>query len=135
MLIFFGTSGDLGYLKNVMAENGFSAEVIASDDLVRDGWEVAYLTFLANCLRMLPGDALNSVQYSVSDQSWPSLAMQSGQEHGPLPELSSSTWNRSCEKRRIGPRGLNNENRAADEVDDCHLAVPSLDLRASTAHQ
>lgn len=46
MLIFFGTSGDLGYLKNLIAENGFSAEAVASDDLTRDGWKVEYLTFL-----------------------------------------------------------------------------------------
>ena len=46
MLIFFGTSGDLGYLKNLMAENGFSAHVVASDDFTRDGLKVQYLTFL-----------------------------------------------------------------------------------------
>jgi release factor glutamine methyltransferase len=45
MLIFFGTSGDLGYLKNLLAEEGFSAEVIAHDDLVREGWKVDYWTF------------------------------------------------------------------------------------------
>jgi release factor glutamine methyltransferase len=45
MLIFFGTSGDLGYLKKLMTENGFSWEVVARDDLVRDGWRVEYLTF------------------------------------------------------------------------------------------
>jgi release factor glutamine methyltransferase len=45
MLIFFGTSGDLGYLKNLMAEEGFSAAVIAHDDLVREGWKVEYFTF------------------------------------------------------------------------------------------
>ena len=46
MLIFFGTSGDLGYLKNLMREEGFSADVVAHDDLVRDGWKVEYFTFL-----------------------------------------------------------------------------------------
>jgi release factor glutamine methyltransferase len=46
MLIFFGTSGDLGYLKNLMTENGFSADVVAHDELVRDGWTVEYFTFL-----------------------------------------------------------------------------------------
>jgi len=46
MLIFFGTSGDLGYLKNLMAENGFSADVVASDGLPRNGWKVEFLTFL-----------------------------------------------------------------------------------------
>jgi len=46
MLIFFGTSGDLGYLKSLMTENGFSADVVAHDELVRDGWTVEYFTFL-----------------------------------------------------------------------------------------
>lgn len=45
MLIFFGTSGDLGYLRNLMTEEGFSAEVIAHDELVREGWRVEYFTF------------------------------------------------------------------------------------------
>jgi release factor glutamine methyltransferase len=46
MLIFFGTSGDLGYLKSLMTESGFSADVVAHDELVRDGWTVEYFTFL-----------------------------------------------------------------------------------------
>lgn len=46
MLIFFGTSGDLGYLESLMAEEGFTWEVAARDDLVRDRWRVDYLTFL-----------------------------------------------------------------------------------------
>jgi hypothetical protein len=29
-----------------MAENGFSADVVASDGFTRDGWKVEYLTFL-----------------------------------------------------------------------------------------
>jgi release factor glutamine methyltransferase len=45
MLLFFGTSGDLGYLEALIAESGFSAEVIAHEDLVRDRWQVEYFTF------------------------------------------------------------------------------------------
>ena len=45
MLISFGTSGDLGYLKTLVAEEGFTAEVIASDDLTRQGWKVEYFAF------------------------------------------------------------------------------------------
>jgi release factor glutamine methyltransferase len=45
MLIFFGTSGDLGYLQRLMAEELFTVEIVAHDDLVRDGWRVEYLTF------------------------------------------------------------------------------------------
>jgi release factor glutamine methyltransferase len=45
MLISFGTSGDLGYLRTLMTSKGFSAEIVAHDDLVRDGWRVEYFTF------------------------------------------------------------------------------------------
>lgn len=46
MLIFFGTSGDLDYLTTLIAEHGFTAEVIARDRLTRDEWTVEYFTFL-----------------------------------------------------------------------------------------
>jgi release factor glutamine methyltransferase len=45
MLIFFGTSGDLGYLQSLIAQEELSSEVVAHDDLVRDGWTVDYFTF------------------------------------------------------------------------------------------
>jgi release factor glutamine methyltransferase len=45
MLIFFGTSGDLAYLEQLIEEEGFSAEVLASQDLTKDGWRVDYFTF------------------------------------------------------------------------------------------
>jgi release factor glutamine methyltransferase len=45
MLIFFGTSGDLGYLERLADEEGFTKEVLAREELVRDGWRVEYLTF------------------------------------------------------------------------------------------
>lgn len=45
MLISFGTSGDLGYLKALVGEEGFAAQVIASDDLTREGWKVEYFAF------------------------------------------------------------------------------------------
>src|SRR5438270_1854951 len=40
MLIFFGTSGDLDYLNKLMADSGFSAAVLAHDELIREGWKV-----------------------------------------------------------------------------------------------
>ena len=46
MLVFFGTSGDLGYLQQLMSEGRYHFEVVARDAGVRDGWEVEYLTFL-----------------------------------------------------------------------------------------
>jgi release factor glutamine methyltransferase len=45
LLISFGTSGDLGYLKALVAEERFAAEVVASDNLTRDGWMVEYFAF------------------------------------------------------------------------------------------
>jgi len=45
MLIFFGTSGDLSYLQQLMSVEGFSSQVVANDGGVRDGWEVEYFTF------------------------------------------------------------------------------------------
>ena len=45
MLIFFGTSGDLGYLTGLAQREGFRSEVIDRRDLVKDGWRVEYLTF------------------------------------------------------------------------------------------
>lgn len=45
VLIFFGTSGDLGYLQRLVDSSGFVSEVIAQDELTRDGWRVQYFTF------------------------------------------------------------------------------------------
>jgi release factor glutamine methyltransferase len=45
MLIFFGSSGDLDYLKNLFAEERFTSDIVAHDDLIRDGWKVDYFTF------------------------------------------------------------------------------------------
>jgi release factor glutamine methyltransferase len=48
MLIFFGSSGDLGYLRRLIDEQGFSADVVAQDGLVKDGWRVEYFTYRVN---------------------------------------------------------------------------------------
>jgi release factor glutamine methyltransferase len=45
MLIFFGSSGDLGYLRYLFDTHGFTAEVVARDGFVKDDWPVEYLTF------------------------------------------------------------------------------------------
>jgi len=45
MLIFFGTSGDLGYLQSLLEEGKFSSEVVAHDQLEREGRGVEYFTF------------------------------------------------------------------------------------------
>jgi release factor glutamine methyltransferase len=44
-LIFFGTSGDLGYLQQLVADCGFVSEVVAQDELTRDAWRVEYFAF------------------------------------------------------------------------------------------
>ena len=45
MLIAFGTSGDLGYLRGLIEEQRLRTEVVAQRDLVRDGQRVDYYVF------------------------------------------------------------------------------------------
>jgi release factor glutamine methyltransferase len=45
MLIFFGSSGDLDYLKRLIDEGGFAAEVVAEEALVKDDWRTEYYTY------------------------------------------------------------------------------------------
>jgi release factor glutamine methyltransferase len=45
ILVFFGTSGDLGYLRQLIDEEAFTAEIVAHGDVVRDGTQVEYYTF------------------------------------------------------------------------------------------
>ncbi|UBU08917.1 methyltransferase [Nonomuraea gerenzanensis] len=45
VLIGFGTAGDLAYLERLSDEAGFTRQVVAHRDLVRDGWKVDYYTF------------------------------------------------------------------------------------------
>ncbi|MEV4110660.1 methyltransferase [Nonomuraea sp. NPDC049695] len=45
MLIFFGSSGDLAYLRHLMDEQGFDVEVVARQELTKDGQSVSYYTF------------------------------------------------------------------------------------------
>jgi release factor glutamine methyltransferase len=42
LLLFFGTSGDLGYLRRLVAEAGFVTEIVTRDSFLRDGWRVEY---------------------------------------------------------------------------------------------
>ncbi|MEV5897747.1 methyltransferase [Nonomuraea fuscirosea] len=46
MLVFFGTSGDLEYLRSLARAAGFGTEVVAHQDLEKEGWRVDYYTFL-----------------------------------------------------------------------------------------
>lgn len=45
MLIFFGTSGDIGYLQRLMTEEGFTWTVVAQLAGEKDGVDVEYSTF------------------------------------------------------------------------------------------
>lgn len=45
MLISFGTSGDIGYLHQLMADHGYDREVLSRDDFVRDGHRVEYFVY------------------------------------------------------------------------------------------
>lgn len=56
MLIFFGTSGDLDYLKRLAAGQGFGTEILAEQDLQKEGWRVDYFAF-----RMTPGSAVPAI--------------------------------------------------------------------------
>jgi len=44
MLIFFGTSGDLGYLRQLLAEEGFRIEILNHREMIKDGIRVDYYT-------------------------------------------------------------------------------------------
>jgi release factor glutamine methyltransferase len=45
ILLFFGTSGDLGYLRQLLVEEGFAADVVGHRELVKDGMRVDYYTY------------------------------------------------------------------------------------------
>jgi release factor glutamine methyltransferase len=45
MLISFGTSGDIGYLRGLMDEQGFRVEAVAQRDLTREGVRIDYFVF------------------------------------------------------------------------------------------
>ena len=54
ILLFFGSSGDLDYLDELLGANGFSTEIVADRTLERDGFSVAYRT-----MRVTPEDEAN----------------------------------------------------------------------------
>lgn len=45
LLVFFGSSGDLGYLQRLIAEEEFGNEVLACEILEKDGEQVEYVTY------------------------------------------------------------------------------------------
>ncbi|MDQ4043638.1 MAG: methylase, partial [Actinomycetota bacterium] len=45
LLVFFGSSGDLGYLQRLVAEEGFGTEVLARKTLVKDDDQVEYIIY------------------------------------------------------------------------------------------
>jgi release factor glutamine methyltransferase len=45
LLMFFGTSGDLGYFQGLVAEQGLHSAVVAHRELVKDGVRVEYYTY------------------------------------------------------------------------------------------
>ncbi len=50
MLVFFGSSGDLAYLENLADDNGFAREVVARQSLIKEGWQVDYVTYRLSLL-------------------------------------------------------------------------------------
>jgi release factor glutamine methyltransferase len=51
MLISFGTSGDIGYLHQLMERHGYAREVVAEDGLARDGQRVDYFVYRVTGVR------------------------------------------------------------------------------------
>jgi release factor glutamine methyltransferase len=51
MLIFFGSSGDLSYLKHLIDEESFAAEVVTEEALVKDDWRIEYYTYRLTVVR------------------------------------------------------------------------------------
>ena len=45
MLVFFGSTGDLGYLHRLIAVNGFGSETVAHREFTRGGRTVDYVTY------------------------------------------------------------------------------------------
>lgn len=45
MLIFFGSSGDLTYLRELIDHAGFQSALVAQHRLIKDDWPVDYFTF------------------------------------------------------------------------------------------
>ncbi|CAA9429397.1 MAG: hypothetical protein AVDCRST_MAG37-483 [uncultured Rubrobacteraceae bacterium] len=45
LLVFFGSSGDLGYLQRLVAAEGFETEVLSHKARVDAGWQVEYITY------------------------------------------------------------------------------------------
>ena len=45
LITFFGSSGDVAYLQELIDHEGFRREVLAQHSLVNDGWQVDYFTF------------------------------------------------------------------------------------------
>ncbi len=45
ILLFFGTSGDIKYLRHLIAQAGLIKSIIASKELIKDGWKVKYFTY------------------------------------------------------------------------------------------
>jgi release factor glutamine methyltransferase len=45
LLLFFGTSGDMTYLRHLIDRSGLHADTIESRELVKDGITVTYCTF------------------------------------------------------------------------------------------
>ncbi len=44
MLLFFGTSGDLAYLRRLIDAEGFTVEELARETVMKDDVEVNYIT-------------------------------------------------------------------------------------------
>lgn len=57
VLVFFGTTADIGYLEQLVAGNGLTAEIVARRAMEKDGHPVEYRTYRIEVADLeLPGD-------------------------------------------------------------------------------
>jgi release factor glutamine methyltransferase len=45
ILLSFGTSGDINYLRHLIAQAGLRKRIVTSKEITKDGWKVKYLTY------------------------------------------------------------------------------------------
>ena len=45
ILLFFGTSGDIAYVRLLITRSGLTKRIVATQAIVKDGWKVRYFTY------------------------------------------------------------------------------------------
>jgi release factor glutamine methyltransferase len=45
ILLFFGTSGDINYVRHLITRTGLTKRIVASQEITNDGWKFRYFTY------------------------------------------------------------------------------------------